>query len=464
MTESSDATAPIPGSAPGELSSAPTLLHPAARADESEGETQRSALLVLSFGGPEKAEQVVPFLENVTRGRGIPRARLEKVGEHYFTLGGRSPINDQNKQLIANVADELQRRGIDMPVYFGNRNWEPYAEDAIVQAARDGITRLFVFATSAWGGYSGCNQYQEDITRALEYCRQAGLTPPTVHRLPQFHANPTFIATFAAAVDRARAELSEEQAAQADLVFTAHSVPNVADAAAGPHSLGGNLYSQQVLDASRLIQHSSSFAGQPGSAADISWTGRIARHEPVGGRGDGPAHTGVPAEIDMGPGTEYDVELVWQSRSGSPHTPWLEPDVCDHIEARAAAGNHRPIVLCPVGFITDHIEVMWDLDTEAKETAEEAGIPFVRVATPGLTDEFAAMVVDLLAEAMVHSAQAESGADDARDTVNEPPATRTFTADQQAAADLAAKLATVPDLGRTTNGAPCAPGCCGSER
>lgn len=464
MTESSDATAPIPGSAPGELSCAPTLLHPAGSAGGSNASAQRSALLVLSFGGPEKAEQVVPFLENVTRGRGIPRARLEKVGEHYFTLGGRSPINDQNKQLIANVAAELRRRNLDLPVYFGNRNWEPYAEDAIVQAAKDGITQLFVFATSAWGGYSGCNQYQEDITRAMEYCRQAGLTPPKVHRLSQFHANPTFIAAFAAAVDRARAELPEDQAAQADLVFTAHSVPNVADDAAGPHSLGGNLYSQQVLDASRLIQQASSFAGQPGSAADISWTGRIARHEPVGGRGDGPAHTGVPAEIDMGPGTEYDVELVWQSRSGSPHTPWLEPDVCDHIEARAAAGNHRPIVLCPVGFITDHIEVMWDLDTEAKETAEEAGIPFVRVATPGLTEEFAAMVVDLLAEAMSHSAQAESGADNAEDMLNAPTATRTLTADQQAAADLAAKLATVPDLGRTTNGAPCAPGCCGSAR
>lgn len=462
MTESNDATAPIPGSAPGELSSAPTLLHPAGSAGVSSTTGQRSALLVLSFGGPEKAEQVVPFLENVTRGRGIPRARLEKVGEHYFTLGGRSPINDQNKQLIANVALELQRRNLDLPVYFGNRNWEPYAEDAIVQAAQDGITQLFVFATSAWGGYSGCNQYQEDITRAMEYCRRAGLTPPEVHRLSQFHANPTFIATFAAAVDRARAELSEEQAAQADLVFTAHSVPNVADDAAGPHSLGGNLYSQQVLDASRLIQQASSFAGQPGSAADISWTGRIAKHEPVGGRGDGPAHTGVPAEIDMGPGTDYDVELVWQSRSGSPHTPWLEPDVCDHIEARAAAGNHRPIVLCPVGFITDHIEVMWDLDTEAKETAEEAGIPFVRVATPGLTEEFAAMVVDLLAEAMSHRAQAESGADNAQDTLNAPTAARTLTAAQQAAADLAAKLTTVPDLGRTTNGAPCAPGCCGS--
>ncbi|WP_295644625.1 ferrochelatase [uncultured Corynebacterium sp.] len=435
------------------MSSAPTLLHP-------DGGDPTTGLLVLSFGGPEESKQVVPFLENVTRGRGIPRARLEKVGEHYFTLGGRSPINDQNKKLIDNLAAELKNRGLDLPVYFGNRNWEPYVEDALTQAAKDGITQLYIFATSAWGGYSGCNQYQEDIARALEYCRDAGITPPEVQRLSQFHANPTFIAAFAAAVDAARDSLPEDQRGEADLVFTAHSVPNVADDAAGPHAFGGNLYSQQVLDASRLIQQASSFAGAPGSAADISWTGRIARHENVGGRGDGPANTGVPAEIDMGPGTEYDVELVWQSRSGSPHTPWLEPDVCDHIEARAAAGNKRPVVLCPVGFITDHIEVMWDLDTEAKEAAEQAGIPFARVATPGLTAEFAAMVVDLLVDAM---RAAGSGADGASQDTN-LPAPRQLTADQQAAADLAAKLSTVPDFGRTANGSPCAPGCCGSER
>ena len=445
MTQTSDASAPVPGSAPGELSSAPTLLHPA-------GGDSKTGLLVLSFGGPEQSEQVVPFLENVTRGRGIPRARLEKVGEHYFKLGGRSPINDQNKQLIENVAAELKNRGLDLPVYFGNRNWEPYVEDAITQAAKDGITQLYIFATSAWGGYSGCNQYQEDIARALDYCRDAGIAPPEVQRLSQFHANPTLISAFAAAVNAARESLPQDQQAEADLVFTAHSVPNVADEAAGPQAFGGNLYSQQVLDTSRLIQQASSFAGHPGSAADISWTGRISRHENVGGRGDGPAHTGVPAEIDMGPGTKYDVELVWQSRSGSPHTPWLEPDVCDHIEARAAGGNKRPIVLCPVGFITDHIEVLWDLDTEAKETAEEAGIPFARVATPGLTAEFATMVVDLLVDAMGTSTSTPS------------VAPRQLTAAQRAAADLATKLSTVPDFGRTANGSPCAPGCCGSER
>lgn len=410
-----------------------------------------SGLLLLSFGGPEKAEDVVPFLENVTRGRGIPRKRLEKVGEHYFALGGRSPINDQNKQLIRNIEAELARRDIDLPVYFGNRNWEPYVEDALQQMARDGIRHVYVFATSAWGGYSGCSQYQEDLRRAIAACEEAGLEAPKVERLPQFHRHPTFIAEFARAVDAAReqlrAEHGEEVAAQADLVFTAHSVPTVADKAAGPHKFGGNLYSQQVLDASRLIQQASSFANTPGSGADYGWTGQLARHENVGGRGDGPAHTGETVGVDVGAGTDLDVELVWQSRSGSPYVPWLEPDVCDHIEARAEAGNTRAIVLCPVGFITDHMEVKWDLDTEARDAAAKAGIPFVRVATPGLTAGFAGMVVDLV--------------------VGSDAASANLSEDQQAARDLAAKvvgeLATVPDFGRTFNGSPCAPGCCGSE-
>ncbi|HIW95665.1 MAG TPA: ferrochelatase [Candidatus Corynebacterium gallistercoris] len=412
--------------------------------------TTKPGLMLLSFGGPEKAEDVVPFLENVTRGRGIPRERLEQVGEHYFTLGGRSPINDQNKQIIANLEAELADRALDIPVYFGNRNWEPYVEDTLVQMTRDGITDVYVFATSAWGGYSGCGQYQEDIRRALEAVEKEGLEAPRVQRLPHFHDNPRFIAEFAAAVDRARAALPRKAQDTADLVFTAHSVPNKADDQAGPHAFGGNLYSQQVLDSSRLVQQASSFAGQPGSGAEYSWTGKLAQHEPVGGRGDGPANTGATAQagVDLGVGTDFDVELVWQSRSGSPHTPWLEPDVCDHIEARAEKGNKRAIVLCPVGFITDHIEVMWDLDTEAKEAAEEAGIPFVRVDTPGLTQNFAAMVVDML-EGLLPSGSSFGG--DAA-AGNQSPA--------DAARALVEKFGTVPNFGKTRDGAPCAPGCC----
>lgn len=398
-----------------------------------------TALLVLSFGGPNKAEDVVPFLENVTRGRGIPRERLEQVGEHYFTLGGKSPINEQNLQLIANIEAELSTRGMDVPVYFGNRNWEPFVEDATIQMAKDGITHAYVFVTSAWGGYSGCSQYQEDIQRAIAACEKAGVSAPTMERLPHFHDNPAFIAEFAAGVDAARSQLSEADRENAELVFTAHSVPNVADDQAGPHSFGGNLYSQQVLDAARLVQQASSFANQPGSGASYSWTGHLAQHEPVGGRGDGPANTGENVGVDLGPGTEYDVELVWQSRSGSPHTPWLEPDVCDHIEERAQRGNTRPIVLCPIGFITDHIEVKWDLDTEAKDAAAEAGIAFVRSATPGLSSSFAAMVVDMFAD--------------------QP---QPLTEAQQAAKQVAEKFGTAPNFGHTKNGNFCAPGCCGS--
>lgn len=427
-----------------------------------------SAFVFLSFGGPEKSEDVVPFLENVTRGRGIPRARLEKVGEHYFALGGRSPINDQNKKIIAQLEPELASRKLPLPVHFANRNWEPYVEDVMVQLAREGVSTIYVFATSAWGGYSGCLQYQEDIARSLAAVRDAGLPEPNVVRLPQFHDHPRFIAEFTAAVDAARAELPAELQDDADLVFTAHSVPNRADDQAGPRSFGGNLYSEQVLNASRLIQQASSFANQPGSGAGLAWTGQLAAGKPVGGRGDGPAQTGVPAEIDMGPGTELDVELVWQSRSGSPHTPWLEPDVCHHIKARAAAGNKRPIVLCPVGFITDHIEVQWDLDTEAADLAAKNGVPFVRVATPGLSASFASMIVDLLQDAIATHPNLPAGSEMSTgaalgagaDTDAENSAE--LTSPQVKAKSVIEKFGTVPNFGCTLNGSPCAPGCCGA--
>lgn len=412
------------------------------------------ALLLLSFGGPNKSEDVVPFLENVTRGRGIPRERLAQVGEHYFALGGASPINAQNLQLIGNIEAELAARGVELPVYFGNRNWEPFVEDVTVRMAQDGITHAYVFVTSAWGGYSGCAQYQEDIQRAVAACEAAGLSAPVMKRLPHFHNHPAFIAQFAADVDAARAALPAEAQETADLVFTAHSVPTAADTQAGPHAFGGSLYSQQVLDTARLVQQASSFASQPGSGAGYGWTGQLALHQPVGGRGDGPASTGETVGVDVGVGTEYDVELVWQSRSGSAHTPWLEPDICDHIEARAQRGNTRAIVLCPVGFITDHIEVMWDLDTEARAVAQEAGISFVRSATPGLSPRFAAMVVDLIADSAARNR-----------VMPRIPGLEVseFSGAQVAAKALADRLSTVPNLGATVNGQFCAPGCCGSQ-
>ncbi|MGJ0181974.1 ferrochelatase [Corynebacterium glyciniphilum] len=325
------------------------------------GTTARRALLVLSFGGPEKEEDVVPFLENVTRGRGIPRERLVEVGEHYYRFGGKSPINDQNLDIIDHLRAEIESRGLDLPVYFGNRNWEPYVEDTTKQMAADGVTEAIVFATSAWGGYSGDIQYREDIERALQSCRDVGITPPSMTKIRPFHDHPLFLSAFARLVDEARQSLPVEQQDNARLLFTAHSVPLSADEASSVDST--HRYSGQVLTAAREIRALSSFAS------------------------------------DGDDGT--DVELVWQSRSGPPHIPWLEPDICDHLEETVAGehGDDRPIVLVPVGFISDHMEVMWDLDNEAADTAADLGVTMVRAATPGPTPEFTELVLDLVANA-----------------------------------------------------------------
>jgi ferrochelatase len=334
------------------------------------GTTARRALLVLSFGGPEKEEDVVPFLENVTRGRGIPRERLAEVGEHYYRFGGKSPINDQNLEIIDHLRTEIAARGLDLPVYFGNRNWEPYVEDTTRRMVADGVTEVIVFATSAWGGYSGDIQYREDIERALQSCRDAGVTPPTMTKIRPFHDHPLFLSAFARLVDEARDSLPADQRADARLLFTAHSVPVSADEASSADTT--HRYSGQVLTAAREIRTLSSFA------------------------------------TDGDDGT--DVELVWQSRSGPPHIPWLEPDICDHLEATVAGqdgtgGDRRPIVLVPVGFISDHMEVMWDLDNEAADTAAGLGVPMVRAATPGPTPEFTDMVLDLVETTVAHASR-----------------------------------------------------------
>lgn len=323
------------------------------------------ALLVLSFGGPEKNEDVIPFLENVTRGRGIPRERLAEVGEHYFAMDGKSPITEQNLHIIADLNAEIAERvtplGIDLPVYFGNRNWHPFVEDTVAQMARDGVTEVLVLATSAWGGYSGHIQYLEDIARAEQSCRDAGLTPPSMTKIRPFHDHPLFLSAFARLTDETRAAMPADQRQDARLLFTAHSIPVSADETSSADST--HRYSGQVITAAREIREYSSFAVE-----------------------------GLPAD------EVTDVELVWQSRSGPPHIPWLEPDICDHLRATVDAGDRRPVLLCPVGFITDHMEVIWDLDTEAKETAEELGIPLVRVPTPGFEPEFPRMILDLVHE------------------------------------------------------------------
>lgn len=328
------------------------------------------ALLWLSFGGPEGPEDVRPFLENVVRGRGVPPERLDEVEAHYQHFGGVSPINRLNLEAI----EAVKACGFELPIYFGNRNWHPMVEDTVAQMKADGVRRALVFPTSAYGGYSACRQYDEDIVRAL----QAVPDGPELVKLRQFFDHPLFVSAFADGVRAAAAGLSGAYR----LVFTAHSVPVSADKAAGPPSEGGYRYSRQVVEASRL----------------------------------------VAAELGV---TEYDV--VWQSRSGPPQIPWLEPDIVDHIDALHAKGV-TGVVVCPIGFVSDHLEVVWDLDTEARDRAAELGMEFARAATPNGDPRFAELVVELVAE----------------HTEGVP----------------ARKLSSFTAAGCTVNGAPCAPLCC----
>ena len=293
------------------------------------------ALLLLSFGGPEAPEHVMPFLENVTRGRGIPRERLAAVAEHYLHFGGVSPINGINRELISALGAEL-----DLPVYFGNRNWEPYVEDTVAAMRDNGIRRAAVFATSAWGGYSGCTQYVEDIARARA---AAGEGAPELVKLRQYFDHPLFVKMFTEAISAAAQTVSDD----ARLVFTAHSIP-----LAARNRCGADLYSRQVAHASRLVATAAGYA---------------------------------------------DYDQVWQSRSGPPQVPWLEPDIADHLTALANGGT-KAVIVCPIGFVADHIEVVWDLDNELRGHAQDLGIAFARAATPNADPRFARLVADLLDE------------------------------------------------------------------
>ncbi|WP_137724572.1 ferrochelatase [Prescottella subtropica] len=337
------------------------------------------ALLLLSFGGPEKPDDVRPFLGNVTRGRGVPPERLDEVVEHYLHFGGVSPINALNRDIITRVEDELRGAGLELPVYFGNRNWHPMAEDTVARMRDDGVRNALVFPTSAWGGYSGCRQYHEDIAAARA---AVGDDAPALTKLRQYYDHPLLIGSFADAIRAAREQLPADVRDRARLVFTAHSVPLSADAAAGPASAGGHLYSRQVAEAARLAA--------------------------------------TAAGVD-------DFDVVWQSRSGPPQVPWLEPDICAHLD-RVAADGVPAVIVCPVGFVSDHLEVVWDLDTEARDKAADLGIGFVRAGTPGTDPRFARMVRELVTE--------------------------------RTAGTPAERLGTEPLLGATSNGAVCAVDCC----
>ncbi len=344
------------------------------------------ALLVLSFGGPEGNEEVVPFLENVTRGRGIPRERLAQVGKHYFHFDGVSPLNRLNREMIANIEKELGSRGRSLPVYFGNRNWHPFATDTAERMARDGVRNVAVFATSAWGGYSACRQYDEDIERVRQHLAEKGLPDITFTKIRQFYDHPQFVSDLAKSVQRAVEQVPDAERDATAVLFSAHSVPNAHDDAGGAAG-DKNLYSRQVAEASRLVAE----------AAGVS-----------------------------------DYSVVWQSRSGNPRTPWLEPDVVDYTTEIATTEGVTSVVVCPIGFIADHMEVIWDLDTELVDAATKLGVRVFRADTVGTQAPFAHMVVDLLEEL-------ESGA---------------FGRGEYAS------LGQVTVQGCTQDGEPCAVGCC----
>ena len=307
------------------------------------------ALLFVSFGGPEGPDDVVPFLQNVTRGRGIPEERLREVGQHYFHFGGVSPINGQNREFLTALRAELSRRGIELPVYWGNRNWTPFLSEAVDDMRADGVRRALAFFTSAYSSYSGCRQYRENIATAL-----GEVAEPSVERLGPYFNHSGFVEPFVDGTVAALRSLSDRDRDRAQLVFTTHSIPVAMADSSGP---AGGAYVEQHREVTALV------------AAQVAET----------------AGSAVPWD------------LVYQSRSGAPHIPWLEPDIDDHLREIAADGCTAAIVV-PIGFVSDHLEVLWDLDTQARATADAVGLPMVRVATPGTDPRTVAMVCDLVSE------------------------------------------------------------------
>jgi protoporphyrin/coproporphyrin ferrochelatase len=304
------------------------------------------AFLLVSFGGPEGRDDVIPFLENVTRGRGVPRPRLEQVAEHYYRFGGVSPINQQCRGLLAAIEKDFAANGVDLPVYWGNRNWDPMLADTVAAMAADGRRAAVAFVTSAYSCYSSCRQYLEDIERA----RAAVPGAPRIDKLRPFFNHPGFIEPLADAARGAAESLRADVLDDFDLVFTAHSIP---EAMSGASGLSPDTYVTQLAEASRLV------AGRLGRAG--SW------------------------------------RLAFQSRSGPPSVPWLGPDVGECLEDLAGSGS-RGVVLVPVGFVSDHMEVVFDLDVEAAEAAGRLGLPLARAATPGTDPRFIAMITELVAE------------------------------------------------------------------
>lgn len=309
------------------------------------------ALLILSFGGPEAMDDVIPFLQNVAEGRNIPRERLEEVAAHYYDFGSLSPINAQNRALIAALKTHLKDTGLDLPIYFGNRNWHPFITDTIRQMGKDGVRRVLVFVTSAFSSYSGCRQDREDVIRA---CETVGEGAPVFDKLRVFYNHPGFIEPMIKKTQQALNQFPAELRQDVHMIFTAHSIPM---------GMARNSdYVVQLEEACRLV-------------AECIGT------------------------------TNY--KLVYQSRSGPPQVPWLEPDICDYL-TDIHKQQIKNVLIVPIGFISDHMEVLFDLDTEAKQLASEPGINLARAETAGTHPTFIEMIRELILEGMTTNPERRS--------------------------------------------------------
>ncbi|HET9180253.1 MAG TPA: ferrochelatase [Terriglobia bacterium] len=303
---------------------------------------QYNAILWVSFGGPEKEEDVIPFLENVLRGKNVPRERMLAVAEHYYHFGGRSPINQQNRQLISALEAELAAHGPHLPVYWGNRNWHPLLTDTVAKMKAEGVRRALAFATAAYSSYSSCRQYLENIENARA---AAGEGAPVIDKIRPFYNHPDYIAAMAEQVLDALEQVPAGKRSAAHIVYTAHSIPL---------GMAENCrYEQQLHEASRLVSVALGRSGDP---------------------------------------------LVYQSRSGPPTQPWLGPDILEYLRAIGDKGQVKDVVIVPVGFVSDHIEVLYDLDTEAGQLCEELGLNMVRAAAVGANSGFARVVRELIVE------------------------------------------------------------------
>ncbi|RPE77714.1 ferrochelatase [Frondihabitans sp. PhB161] len=325
------------------------------------------AILLAGFGGPEGQDDVIPFLRNVTRGRGIPEERLEEVAHHYRHFGGVSPINEHNRELKAALEAELARREIDLPVIWGNRNWDPYMADAVREAADRGFTKLIAVATSAYSSYSSCRQYREDFAMALDDTDLRDRVQ--IDKVRQFFDHPGFVQPF---IDGVRDALVKAQTeiegidlgTEIQVLFSTHSIPSTDAAKSGPEARG--------------FDGDGAYAAQHRAVAEV-------------------VMAAAEAALELPSDTTVPWQLVFQSRSGPPSMPWLEPDINDAIHA-LNGGPTKAVVIVPLGFVSDHMEVMWDLDNEALESCEEEGFWAVRTPTPGIDPNYVTGLVDLVLE------------------------------------------------------------------